>query len=418
MPLVQERLFRSAALGRISSPEGLDALMEITTVRGWIAFAGLASLVVGGLVWGIVGRVPQVVSGQGIMVRQGGVFRIQAKESGQLDSVLVKAGDSVRQGQVIALLAQPGLRRTIDQVKASLSDLEGNRKKTADLLASNKTIELESIRQQQKQADEAVKVADQQIEALNTRILNEASALKQGLLTPDVAQATIAQRAEAQLSKMSTIARKQELSAREVQLQVTTGQTLFTLEQEIRQTQNHLDQLEAQLRAAASVGSPYDGIVVERLTDPGQSVEAGAPIVTVEASHVPLQVLMFIPLEGKRIERGMRVEMVPGGVRPEETGYFLGTVRTVSAAPISGSGLDRFLKNDVLVQQFTSEGGAYLIEIDPTADTSTVSKYKWTSRKGAPIAFGSGTLLKGKIVVKTEHPIALVIPALKRWIGG
>ena len=73
---------------------------------------------------------------------------------------------------------------------------------------------------------------------------------------------------------------------------------------------------------AAHVASPYDGIVVERLTDAGQSISAGSAIITVEPLNVPLQVLMFIPLEGKRIAPGMGVEMVPGGVQPEETGPY------------------------------------------------------------------------------------------------
>jgi HlyD family secretion protein len=114
----------------------------------------------------------------------------------------------------------------------------------------------------------------------------------------------------------------------------------------------------------------------------------------------------------------MRVEMVPGGVRPEETGYFLGKVREVSGAPLSGSALDRYLKNELLVEQFTSSGGAYLIEVDVERDTTTVSNFKWTSRAGAPISFGSGTLLQGKIVVDQMRPVSLVMPALRRWLGG
>jgi HlyD family secretion protein len=127
---------------------------------------------------------------------------------------------------------------------------------------------------------------------------------------------------------------------------------------------------------------------------------------------------MFIPLEGKRIKPGMRVEMVPGGVRPEETGYFIGTVRGVSSAPLSGSGLDRYLKNELLVDQFTSQGGAYLVDVTVEHDPRTVSGYKWTSRDGAPITFGSGTLLSGKIVVEQTRPVALVIPAIRKWLGG
>ncbi|HYV98721.1 MAG TPA: NHLP bacteriocin system secretion protein [Gemmatimonadaceae bacterium] len=418
MPSVQERIFRSSALARHTSPEGLDTLLEITTVKGWIGLITLTAVVVAALVWGVLGRIPQVVAGQGIMVSGAGVYRIQSSAAGQIDSVLVDPGSMVHKGQTIAVLAQPELRITIQQQENALAELRANRASTASLLASNRDIERTSIDQQQKQADEAILAADKRLEYLDARIASEQSALTKGLLTPDALQSTIAQRAETQLSKLSTVARKQELSASAVRLQVTSNQNLFTLDQQILQAQNRLDQQKAQLTAAASVTSPYDGIVVERLTDPGQSIGAGAAIVTVEPTGVPLQVLMFIPLEGKRIRPGMRAEMVPGGVKPEETGYFIGTVQSVSTAPLSGSGLDRYLKNELLVQQFTSQGGAYLVGVTVTMDPATISGFKWTSRSGAPISFGSGTLLAGKIVVDEMRPLALVIPAIRKWLGG
>ena len=164
--------------------------------------------------------------------------------------------------------------------------------------------------------------------------------------------------------------------------------------------------------------SPYSGIIVEQLTDAGQAIRLGDAIGTVESTDALLHVMMFIPLEGKRIKPGMRVEMVPGGVQPEETGYFLGDVSSVSSAPLSGSALDRYLKNETLVQQFTMAGGAYLVDVALRFDSSTVSRFRWTSRAGAPIAFGSGTLLSGKIVVNTTRPIELIIPTLRRWFGG
>jgi HlyD family secretion protein len=285
------------------------------------------------------------------------------------------------------------------------------------LLSSERTLELETIRQQRLQADDATEAATRRIAYLDTRIANEARAVEQKILTQEAAQATIAERAQVKLQLMSATARKQELSARDVQGQVASNQTIFSLSRDIEQARNRLEQLNAQLKSAAHVVSSYDGTVVERLTDAGQSIGAGAPIVTIEPTNVPVQVLMFIPLEGKRITAGMSAEMVPGGVRPEETGYFIGTVSHVSSAPLSGGALDRYLKNEVLVDQFTSQGGAYLVEV--TVETDSLGRpVKWTSRHGAPITFGSGTLVSGKIVVERTRPVALVIPAIRKWLGG
>jgi HlyD family secretion protein len=149
----------------------------------------------------------------------------------------------------------------------------------------------------------------------------------------------------------------------------------------------------------------------------GQTVVVGDPLITVVAAGEQI-VWMFIPLEGKRIQPNMPVQMVPWGVRPEETGYFLGEVRGVSAAPLSGNALDRYLKNEVLVQQFTGQGGAYRVAVNVERDTSTVSGFKWTSREGPQLEFGEGTLVTGKIVVERARPIALIVPALRRWLRG
>jgi HlyD family secretion protein len=421
MPSVQERIFRSKALARHASPEGLDTLLEITTVRGWIGLITLAALVAAALVWGVLGRIPQVVVGQGIMVSEGGLHRVQASGAGRIDSVLVNPGSVVKRGQTIATVAQPELRTSIEQLQTTLASLRANRDTTARFLASDGGMKLASIAQQQQQADEAIAAADKRLAYLETRIANEQGAFDKKILTADALQSTIAMRAETQYQKRSAVARKQELSASAVQSQATARQSLFVLEQEIRRNADRLVQLEAQLASFATVTSPDDGVVVERLVDVGQAIVVGTPIATIDPTQEQVQALLFIPLEGKRIAEGMRTEMVPGGVRPEETGYFLGKVRWVSPAPLSGNGLDRYLKNEVLVQQFTSQGGAYLVEVtvetDP-APTSKYNSYKWTSRKGADISFGSGTLLAGRIVVEETRPVALIIPAIKRWLGG
>lgn len=417
MSSMQEKIFRTAALARRASPEGLDAMLETTTVPGWISLAALAAIVVGALVWGVLGRVPQVVEGQGIMVSDSGVFQVQAPSTGRLDSMMIDVGDTVRRGQQIAVLAQPQLRTSIEQLQDALEELQANRDSTAALMASTRQMEMSSIRQQQRQATEAIASAEARIAYLDARIARESVAVVQGLLPRDQWQSTVAERAETQLQRLSTIARRQELGASVVQRDLASRQSLFQLDQQIVQTANQLARDSARLAEYAYVTSPYEGLVVERLADAGQAVGAGAALITVVPSGSP-QVLLFIPLEGKRIGAGMRAQMVPGGVRPEETGYFLGEVREVSPTPLSGSGLDRYLKNEVLVEQFTSQGGAYLVEVNVFRDTATVSGFRWTSRAGADLSFGSGTLVSGKIIVEQMRPLALIMPAIRRWLRG
>jgi len=98
----QKKMFRKAALDRLSSPERLDQMMSITNRRSWLALTGLGALVVVTLVWGIFGSVPTTVSGQGLIIRQGGAYPIPALAVGQVTAVNVAVGDQVAQGQVVA----------------------------------------------------------------------------------------------------------------------------------------------------------------------------------------------------------------------------------------------------------------------------------------------------------------------------
>jgi hypothetical protein len=105
--------FRQAALERLASPEQLDHLIQVTSPRGWLALAGVCGLVAAAIGWGILGRIPTVVAGQGILVRDGGVQTVAAPVAGQLTDLLVGRGDSVREEQPVARLLQVETGRAV-----------------------------------------------------------------------------------------------------------------------------------------------------------------------------------------------------------------------------------------------------------------------------------------------------------------
>jgi hypothetical protein len=74
---MQDKLFRQAALEKLSSPEELDQLMQVTTPRGWFALAALIGLVIVAVVIGVVGVIP---------IRQQAVYCLLIKD-GLTDTV-------------------------------------------------------------------------------------------------------------------------------------------------------------------------------------------------------------------------------------------------------------------------------------------------------------------------------------------
>jgi multidrug resistance efflux pump len=102
--LEKKPVFRQVALERLSSPEQLDQLMQVTTPKGWLALLAVGGLLLAALVWSIFGSLPTQVPGQGILLGGGGVNTVFASSEGQIKRIHVKVGDMVRRGQLIARL--------------------------------------------------------------------------------------------------------------------------------------------------------------------------------------------------------------------------------------------------------------------------------------------------------------------------
>ncbi|MEM8933678.1 MAG: NHLP bacteriocin system secretion protein, partial [Acidobacteriota bacterium] len=83
----QSKIFRKVALERLSSPEQLDQLMQVTSPKGWIALVAISFLLALSILWGIVGSVPTTADGGGILLRRGGVSELVANGSGQVEAI-------------------------------------------------------------------------------------------------------------------------------------------------------------------------------------------------------------------------------------------------------------------------------------------------------------------------------------------
>src|SRR3954453_18303726 len=103
---MQPKLFRQAALERLSSPERLDELMEVATPRTWLALLGLSGMLVAALLWGVFGSVPMLIHADGILIREGSVRTVDAPIAGEVQAVDVRAGDAVEAGQAVARIVE------------------------------------------------------------------------------------------------------------------------------------------------------------------------------------------------------------------------------------------------------------------------------------------------------------------------
>ena len=311
-------IFRQAALNRLSSPDEIDRLVHVTSARSWLALVSIGLVVGAWTIWAFAATVPLTVSGDGILLKSGGVFEIDFDASSRVVDIAVRAGEMVHEGQVVARIAQPELLQELQQARALLER------------------------------------------------------------APRGARA--------------------------------------------RDAADRVDRLERELIHATEVRSPYTGRVIEVTAEPHAVVARGEPLLTLDPTGptiAALEAIVYVPARsGKRIRPGMLVQLAPASVRSEEYGYVLGQVARVSDFPSTSRGMLRVLKNQELVAALSAAGPPQEVHVDLIPDQSTVSRYRWSSSKGPPLALQTGTLCSAAVVYATRRPIDIVMPLLRGAMGG
>jgi HlyD family secretion protein len=409
-------MFRKAALAKLSSPEQLDSLMQVTKPKYWVALGACIIVIQAGLVWGITGRTAERVSGAGILLKEGGVFGIEARGAGTITEVRVNVGQDVKRGEVVAIVKQTGAGEEIQQSEKLLADLRSNRERSLGLTQRNRDADLQSVvadRQRLAKQDQALR---SQVKFLEERLKAQTEAANSGLITRDQVQATANELEGARNSLNANQSQAAQLTARDASVRNQADTSVFNLDQEIQRTEHQLELLKLRHAESTEVVSPYAGKIVSRLVDPGQEAHSGQAVLYLELTDQPLQAVAFIP-QGSRIKSGMTAQLSPEGITWEEYGYMLGTVESVNQGPANPDAMNRLLRNQSLITQFTNAGAVYEVRVRPIADPTTPSGFKWTSRLGPPLKFDSGTLLRVQIPVQEKRPITLVVPTVREWLG-
>jgi HlyD family secretion protein len=415
--MADRSIFRKAALARLSSPERLDQLMQVTDPRGWIALIGLCMVLLAAGVWSIVGRIPTTIQGTGILLSSEGIREIESLGSGVVSELRVDVGDRIDTGDTIALVRQPRLAQEVEQARQQLEVLEENRGRRADFTSTHIALETESLDRERADLERRVSVTDERIAWLTDRLEAAEEAERLGLVTPAVVQDERQQLEAARGERTGLDLQLQNNDIARLLLDNESSSSLNEADTRIDEARAELDALTLQLQQSSTVLSPYSGFVREIRTDVGQIVSGGQAVVSVEMVDAPLQAVIYVPTEGKRIEAGMSARVSPVTVRREEFGFMVGEVEFVSPQPATPEGMQRTLGNPILVQQLTSLGAPFLVRVDLREDPTTPSGFRWSSSQGPSRPVESGTSVSVEVVVEEQRPISLVIPLFRSALG-
>jgi len=471
-------IFRKEALDQLAGGNQADRLLTVLTIRAWIPMAAIGCFIAVMVVWSFWGRIHQTVEGAGVLINPGRLRPISGAFGGKVLEVLIRPGQVIGKGDVVARIGQPELDQKLQQSKIRLRELEGIDKVQGELdtrraeqerqarIAQEKLID-ESVRQLEVLAgkaeesigklarDQKEQVRKSQIDlsGLNATLLAKRKALKD---LADRKVATTDQIVQTESSVIESNLRLSELSLRlseleikdienkdflfrqksriaelEIQrrqllVQATQSQQTTMAAQDLRRAQlaEARDQvllMEWQLKEQGELKSSFFGRVLSVEIHEGQLYQPGARAGSVElhggAEGASMTAMAYFPLrQGKKIIAGMKARISPTVVERERYGSIVARVKSVSDFPVTEEGAANILGNPELVKALAQPGGVIEAELELEA-ADTASGYRWTSA-GPPSQVSPGTAAVVHVTTEERAPVSFVIPLLRSITEG
>lgn len=421
-----KQLFRQESLERLSSPEQLDQMMRVVSPKAWLPLTAIGFLVIAGVTWSVVGRIPMTVNGQAVLIRPRNVIPLQVTSEGQILTLSIKPGDTVKKGDVIGTIDQPQLKQQLRQEQFKLNELLTQNRQTTGLDNQGLALQRENLVKQRQDLMnnlEATKkfrpvVLDKSLGSIAQRRLSLQQSLQQTqALTPKLKQRLkihqdlrrekaitedLLLQAEQQLNENLTRisdlqAQLKELDRQETDAQSQNLQNLNNIRQintqiqqldvqqaqlkqqlfersvqrdnQVRETKRRIEQLRLELDKKSKIVSEYNGRILEVPIVPGQAVSAGSRLASIEIVDPRaklMSVMYFADKDGKQVKPGMTLQVTPSTVKRERFGGILGKVKEITAFPVTNQDMTAVIGNENIansIAQSLSTGGGSTVQI-------------------------------------------------------
>jgi HlyD family secretion protein len=435
------KLFRDEALKHATSPDNLEQLMPVVSPKDWLLVATAAALLALFGIWCMVGRVPTILTGRGVILRPREVMQAQAGAAGRILSLRVHIGDHVSEGELIATIDQADIMKRIDENRRALTALEDQDKRKSaaeksqlDLQTQQDGLERRGLETQRTTLRKSIADASGLRSILEARADSNRKMVKEGLLgfaAKDVADGESALHDnDAKIDDYT--ARLDQIDGQLQQIE-TRGAILSrqfladstARRNEISQLRKSIELDSFQIVRDGNIRSQFSGRVAELMAAVGQVVPAGGRLLTLEsdssASSNPgdgLISISYYPVkDGKQIQPGMRIQLTPDTVERERFGGIYGTVTSVSPTPVTREGAIGTIGNADLVQSLMPEGVYIEVRTRLETDPATPSGYKWSSSRGPDIRITSGLTHSSRVTVEGRAPVTYLLPVLREASG-
>jgi HlyD family secretion protein len=411
----QREAYRKASLLNLNSPERLNEAIAVTRPTAWFALVVVAVILVGVIVWSVIGRLPTHLSGNGMLLAEGGrILEVNVRGNGTLRALNVRVGDQVQAGQVIGEVGQTDAERELRAARETVAERSRDLDRARVLGMQEATARRESIARQREALELRGQLGQQREQVLRQRLRQTETLFRERIVTQNEVL-TLQQELAAVLQEISnTISERARLGAEELELGRMAEQRVREAELALAEATRRTTAIEDGLQEATRLIAPVSGQVTELRALQGAQMRDGQAVLAIENRGTGLEAVAFIGAErGKRVTPGMTVRVAPSTVRREEHGTLIGRVISVSDFPVTFEAVRALVQNDDLARSFMEGGPPHQVVIALERDPSTASGYRWTSSRGVGVSLSSGTALNADITVELRRPIGMVIPALR-----
>ena len=364
-------------------------------------------------VWGLSPSVPIKVEGSAVLLPPESRVGVYARSSGQVQDLLRRVGDPVKQGDRLATISR------IDQQASGGGGVGPNSNVLVDQIAA----------------------VDRQKQSISSRI----DSLR-------IANQPVG----SQLKALETL-RREEVIPRYSSLWVG-AQDLYLRNQnlikELQAQQAQLDANRAELQAQRNsqlVLSPRDGMLLGLAVNPGEAVVPGQRLATVglgpqatRSAGGRTAIALLSDADVARLRPGMPIQLDlqlqtrdQYGGSSQRYGLVEGRISSISPASADQAEVSRAVGDPDLASSLIarSRQAAFGAGGDPLATlpdkatapvrivtvkleaADTPSGLRWSSGSGPNLRLENGTPAKAEVVVERRRPLGFLLPFL-RWLGG
>ncbi len=328
------------------------------------------------ITWAYVGQMQEVSHAQGKLIPQGNAYKIQPVIQGRVDSLFVKEGDVVQQGQVLMSLDASlpradasRLDQALDAAQKELAQMRSLIEQTTqenaayERMAAASTLATQAILQQSQSSiatSEALLMSLESEMGIHQERLDRISALEsQGAVSKEYVfgieqgirerSQTITQN-QGQRSQSIAQARRAEADiaqsqAEAQQITIAAQQSLQKLRIEAQQLQSNINDLQAQREQAetklaqSDVRSSIDGVVSALDVDNiGEVVQPGQRVAEIVPENTPLILAAVVPHQEAGLLRvGLETQIKMDAFPYQNYGVLSGKVISISPNAISPS---------------------------------------------------------------------------------